>query len=259
MNLEARSVPGTPANFLNFCLVDGDPAQQHRWQKVRRRAILFSIFFQTIAVAALIIFPLLGKGERIPVRMFIERPPYRLGSDSPSTGAVAPVEPRVNRPCLFCKQPATPSRPITSSTNVSIANPADEPGLGSGLEGTPDGVPSGLPSEHRGPIPPRKPDQFTEETERLVIGHIDPAYILTRVEPAYPHLALQLHREGRVELRAIIATDGSIQSLEVLSGDPLFYQSALTAVREWRYHPTYLNNRPVEVDTHITVIYSLNR
>jgi protein TonB len=62
-----------------------------------------------------------------------------------------------------------------------------------------------------------------------------------------------------VELHAIIGTDGSIQALQVISGDPLFYQSALDAVRQWRYTPTLLNDQAVEVDTQITVIYSLRR
>jgi protein TonB len=80
-----------------------------------------------------------------------------------------------------------------------------------------------------------------------------------RVEPVYPFLAKQTGREGRVELHAIIATDGSIQSLEVLSGDPMFYPSALAAVSEWRYRPTVLNGQAVEIDTRITVVYKLNR
>ena len=84
------------------------------------------------------------------------------------------------------------------------------------------------------------------------------AQLIRRVEPAYPRLAIQIHREGRVELHAIISTDGTIESLEVISGDPFFIQSALFAVRQWRYRPTILNGRPVEVDTHITVIYTLS-
>ena len=60
-----------------------------------------------------------------------------------------------------------------------------------------------------------------------------------------------------MELHAVIATDGSVQSLEVVSGDPLFVSSALDAVRQWRYRPTYLNGQPVEIDTYITVIYTL--
>jgi protein TonB len=82
--------------------------------------------------------------------------------------------------------------------------------------------------------------------------------LIRRVEPVYPPLGRQLRREGRVELRAIISTDGTIQSLEVVNGDPLFLQSALAAVREWRYRATILDGQPVEIDTHITVIYTLS-
>jgi len=82
--------------------------------------------------------------------------------------------------------------------------------------------------------------------------------LIHRVEPVYPTLAKQTRRAGRVELRAIIATDGTIQSLQVVSGDPLFYQSALEAVREWRYRPTVLNGEAVEIDTFITVIYNID-
>jgi protein TonB len=98
----------------------------------------------------------------------------------------------------------------------------------------------------------------TEKT-RISLGHIEAALLVHRVEPVYPRLPLQMHREGRVELRAIIATDGSIQALEVVSGDPLFYASALAAVREWRYRPTILDGQAVEVDTQISVIYTLIR
>jgi protein TonB len=83
--------------------------------------------------------------------------------------------------------------------------------------------------------------------------------LLYRVEPIYPSICLQTRREGRVELHAIISTDGTIQSLQVVSGDPLFFQSAISAVRQWRYRPTTLGGAPVEVETEITVIYQMQR
>ncbi len=86
---------------------------------------------------------------------------------------------------------------------------------------------------------------------------IDPAMLVHRVEPVYPVLAKQTHREGRVELRAIIGTDGTIKSLQVAVSDPLFDRSALDAVQQWRYRPTILNGQAVEIDTYITVIYSM--
>jgi len=81
--------------------------------------------------------------------------------------------------------------------------------------------------------------------------------LLRRVEPVYPHLAIQARREGRVELHAIVGTDGAIRSLEVKSGDAMFVRSAVDAVTQWRYRPTYLNGVPVEVETTITVTYTL--
>ena len=104
------------------------------------------------------------------------------------------------------------------------------------------------------PVIPRAP------TPTIVhVGHLDPAMLIHRVEPIFPELARQTRREGTVELHAIIATDGSVSSLQFLAGDAFFAQSALDAVRQWRYKPTFLNGHPVEVDTHITVIYKLNR
>jgi protein TonB len=75
----------------------------------------------------------------------------------------------------------------------------------------------------------------------------------------YPPLARQTRISGTVRLHAIIGKDGSVQQLEVLSGHPLLVQAALDAVRQWRYRPTLLNGEPVEVDTTIDVIFSLNQ
>ncbi len=104
---------------------------------------------------------------------------------------------------------------------------------------------------------PPQPPADTVRTPRLRVTTVEPAMLIHRVEPLFPILARQTHQGGRVELRAIIATDGSIQSLQVVSGDPLFIQSALEAVRQWRYRPTILNGQPVEVETSITVIYQM--
>jgi protein TonB len=75
----------------------------------------------------------------------------------------------------------------------------------------------------------------------------------------YPPLARQTRISGTVRLHAIIAKDGTVQQLEVLSGHPLLVQAALDAVRQWRYQPTLLNGEPVEVDTTVDVIFSLNQ
>jgi protein TonB len=72
-------------------------------------------------------------------------------------------------------------------------------------------------------------------------------------------LARQTRISGTVRLHAIISKSGGVQQLEVISGHPLLVQAALDAVKQWRYRPTTLNGEPVEVDTTIDVIFSLNQ
>jgi protein TonB len=81
--------------------------------------------------------------------------------------------------------------------------------------------------------------------------------LIHRVEPDYPALARQTHLQGTVQLHAVIARNGSIESLEALSGHPLLVKAALDAVRQWRYRPTLLSGEPVEVETYITVHFVL--
>ncbi len=259
MNLDTTRVPEDSLGSLNICLLEGDPQQQRRARNVRRRAILFSVALQTIAVTALIVFPLLGKGERPSTKICLPLPPYRLGSPQPAgeTGSKDPA--RDQRPCLFCKNNLTPGLVVLHHPGgVNSSDPGLPPGIDGPPFGDPNGVINGIEPPHT-PPPPTDSHPLAESHRRVIITHIDPSRIIRRVEPIYPPLGFQLHRETRVELRAIISTDGTIQSLQVISGDPLFYPSALNAVRQWRYTPTLLNDQPVEVDTYITVIYSLVR
>jgi TonB family protein len=90
-------------------------------------------------------------------------------------------------------------------------------------------------------------------------GNVQAARIVNKVQPVYPEAARQARIDGVVRLHTIIAKDGSISQLEVISGHPLLVQAALDAVRQWVYQPTLLEGRPVEVDTVIDVIFQLNR
>jgi protein TonB len=82
--------------------------------------------------------------------------------------------------------------------------------------------------------------------------------LIRRVQPEYPALAKQAHIQGTVVLRAVIDREGIIQDLQVISGHPLLVPAAINAVRQWRYHPFYLNDQPVEVETRVTVNFSLS-
>lgn len=82
-------------------------------------------------------------------------------------------------------------------------------------------------------------------------------YLLRRVQPDYPAPARQSRIQGKVVLAAVIGKEGAIEHLQVLSGHPMLIPAALEAVRQWRYRPYILNGDPIEVDTQITVIFTL--
>jgi protein TonB len=82
--------------------------------------------------------------------------------------------------------------------------------------------------------------------------------LINQTRPVYPPLARQARIQGTVKLTAIIAKDGTIEKLEVLSGHPLLIPAALQAVKEWRYKPTLLNGEPVEVVTQVDVNFTLS-
>jgi len=80
--------------------------------------------------------------------------------------------------------------------------------------------------------------------------------LIKKVAPGYPAAALAMHKHGAVELLAKVGKDGSISSVEVLSGDPTLAKSATDAVKQWKYHPYLLNGEPVEIETQITVNFN---
>jgi TonB family protein len=100
---------------------------------------------------------------------------------------------------------------------------------------------------------------FVKSQRIHVGGNVIRAKLIRGDLPVYPLEAQANHVEGTVTLHAIIAKDGSIKNLQVLSGDPLLTQAAVDAVAQWRYRPTLLEGRPVEVDTKIDVVFTLVR
>ena len=62
-----------------------------------------------------------------------------------------------------------------------------------------------------------------------------------------------------VEFTAVISKEGNIENLQLVRGHPLLVNAAKEAVLQWKYKPTLLNGEPVEVDTTIDVIFSLNQ
>jgi len=137
------------------------------------------------------------------------------------------------------------------------------PDMGSGMVG---GVPGGVAGGSMGgviggviggAVSTAPPPPKAVLTRQRVGGAVQAAKLVNKVQPIYPPLARQTRISGTVKLHAIIGKNGAVEQLQVVSGHPLLVQSALDAVKQWRYQPTLLNGDPVEVDTEIDVIFSL--
>ncbi|HEX5425545.1 MAG TPA: TonB family protein, partial [Candidatus Acidoferrales bacterium] len=86
------------------------------------------------------------------------------------------------------------------------------------------------------------------------------AKLIKRVVPVYPPEAKANRVQGTVTIKATISKDGTPTELSVVSSpSPALSQSALDAVRQWRYRPVLLNGQPVAVTTDIRVSYSLTK
>src|SRR5215470_16973651 len=132
--------------------------------------------------------------------------------------------------------------------------------------GTPGGVLGGIIGSvpTAAPPPPPPPPKAVEKApaapQRIRVGgNVQQARLVKQPRPVYPPLAKQARIQGTVKLSAIIAKDGTIQQLEVISGHPLLVPAALEAVKQWVYQPTLLNGEPVEVITQIDVNFTLSQ
>lgn len=102
-------------------------------------------------------------------------------------------------------------------------------------------------------VPPPPPPSRPPRISTIMEGNL-----IYRVQPLYPPLARAARIQGAVVLRAIISRNGTIENLQTISGHPMLVGAAREAVRQWRYRPYILNGDPVEVETQVTVNFSLS-
>lgn len=104
---------------------------------------------------------------------------------------------------------------------------------------------------------PRPPAAVTAPVR--VGGNIRAPRKVLHVAPEYPQAMQDAGFEGIVSLDALIARDGTVSSVRVLSAQvhPQLAAAAADAVRQWRFSPTLLNGAAVEVQMTVSVEFSL--
>jgi periplasmic protein TonB len=243
---------------LSHCMTDSDPEAAKRARRLRRKALVASLFFETLLIAAMLVLPLITPGVLPKNYIIIPLPPLSgLKNPSPPHSHANPPAPHnthsIPKNTIWFQPPRIPAHVDASADNTPPA--IDEP-TGNGNPDIP-GAPGFGPGMTEGggrpmvvPPPPAKPPR------KISIGVME-ASLINRVDPVYPALALATRTSGEVRLRATIGTDGVIKDYEVVTGNPLLVRAAIAAIRQWRYRPTQLNGEAVEVETLITVNFIL--
>jgi len=119
------------------------------------------------------------------------------------------------------------------------------------------GDPNGLPNSWGSGARPIMPVAPVAAAAPIHISHMSEGDLVRKILPAYPALARSARIQGQVVLQAVISKQGAIENLRVISGHPMLVPAAIEAVRQWRYRPYFLNNEAVEVETQVTVNFSL--
>jgi protein TonB len=225
-----------------------------------------SMVLNCLAVALMVITPLMFT-ESLPkaqLLTFLVAPPPPPPPPPPAAAEVRRVVRQIQTDVLNTGQLRTPSR-IPQKVQMIKEEEAPPPMQATG--GVVGGVPGGIPGGQLGgvigsvitatnavSVPRFVP--ATPQRVRISQG-VTKGLLVHRVEPTYPTLARSARVQGEVVLSAVIDTNGQITNLQLVSGHPMLVPAALTAVKEWRYKPYLLNGQPVEVETTITVIFSL--
>jgi protein TonB len=242
--------------FEDMVVSSPHPSKTNKWWTV-----WVSGAFQAVFLGILILIPLIYT-EALPktmmATMLTAPPPPPPPPPPPVATQIVHVKPQVH-----LMDAGKLVQPKVIPKDVKIIK-EDAPDVSAGMAG---GVPGGVAGGSMGGViggviggmggapPPPKPTQSRIRQG----GSVQAALLVNKVQPVYPPLARQTRISGTVRLHAIISKTGAVESLEVLSGHPLLVRAAMDAVQQWRYKPTLLNGEPVEVDTTIDVIFSLNQ
>jgi len=221
----------------------------------RKWTTMLTIVLQFVLVGVLILIPLIYT-EALPKSMittFLVAPPPPPPPPPPATPVrVTRIETELDNGAL-----RTPTK-IPEKIKI-VKEEEAPPSAGAGVVG---GVSGGVPGGGMGGViggllgGTANIPKVTLNRVRVSGGVVE-GNLIHKVVPPYPALAKTARIQGQVVLHAIISKQGNVENLNVMSGHPMLVQSALDAVKQWKYRPYILNGEPVEVETTITVNFNL--
>jgi periplasmic protein TonB len=251
------SLPVTPSTPEDTMF---DRTLNSSWDERSRRGLMtvISLGLQTLAVAVLLVFPLF-RPQGLPLFHQLSTP---ISWGQP---LASPPTPRARVSANTATSDTAADIVFTTPRQVpkGISDKGDNAlpqveTAGSSIPGAGTGDPNGVMHLFEGvsrPILPivRPPTPVAP----IRVSTMSEGSLVRKVQPAYPALARTARVQGEVVLQAVISKSGTVENLKVLAGPPMLVKAAIDAVNQWRYRPYILNGEPVEVETQITVNFSL--
>ena len=233
--------------FRESLIASGKSRRRNPW------ATAGAVTFQLLLLLAMVVIPLFHTDplpKRETLTMLYLQPP-----------AAAVASPRK----LQAPKSASTYTPTSAGLTAPVYKTQDAPLSPVGtIAEAPGGAPGGVLSEAprstlSAPVLAAKAPESAPVKRVRVAARVAEANLIHDVAPQYPPDAGRARIEGTVVLMAVIGKDGNVQDVRVESGLPMLAQAAVDAVKQWRYRPYMLNGEPVEVDSRITINFTLSR
>ena len=251
----SSSLQGIEAGEVFHSLIaSGHLRPRSRW------AAVGSLVFQSLVLLTLIVAPLyrtIPLPKRETVTMLYLQPAAAAGSNATKLRAPMSVS-------TYVPTSKTISAPVHTTQEAPVAPVGTTGGV---VGGVPGGVVGGLGggtfsamlnSAPSVPVPARSLEPTPVKRIRVAARVVE-ANLVHDVPPQYPPEAGRARLEGAVVLMAVIGQDGTVKDVRVESGLPILAQAAIDAVKQWRYKPYLIDGEPVEVDSRITINFTLSR
>jgi periplasmic protein TonB len=228
------------------------------WKSRKRNlwAAAGSVIIPALLLLALIVIPLYHT-EPLPKRETLTML-YVPPAAAASNGTSLPVPTSSSR--SLSRNMRIPS-PV-HTTQEAPSPPVDTAGglVGGVPGGVLGGIPGGVLGEVLGSSGSAPVLATTPAPKRIrVPAGMAEANLIHDVAPTYPPEAGRTRIEGTVVLLAVIGKDGTVQDVRVKSGLQVLAQAAIEAVKQWRYRPYLVNGEPVEIDSQITINFTLSK
>ena len=250
---------GTQRNLFLDAMLEMPTTSGQQTRNPAKMAV--SVLIHAVLIALLLIIPIYFASNTLNLQKYeptyVFTPPrITLRAIASAAAAAKAAQSAIQTPQIvqqtFVAPQSIPKAVASVSDNVAAP---DLNAAGGVPGGVPDGVLGGLlggSGAIPGPPVPKNGNGVVR-----VGGNVRPPELIQRIAPEYPPVARAGHVQGTVVIDAVIDATGNVVSEHAVSGPGLLIPAALSAVQQWKYQPTYLNGKPVELAMEVTVSFHL--